>query len=111
MASEDTVIDAGFLATQLIALTGKRPKLRTKLPCSIELDHTTYDYKIGLKKFQTYYAFPNITDNVNNQLSIRPGKNVKDLNKTLPTGAYEIYTINTAILSQLKKYDITKLLC
>ena len=103
MGSEDTVIDAGFLDTQLITLTGKGPKLTTKLPCPIELDHATYDYKLGLKKFQTYYAFPNITENVNNQLLIRPGLHAKYLCISLPTGAYEIDTINTAILSQLKK--------
>lgn len=108
MGSEDTVIDAGFLDTQLITLTGKGPKLTTKLPCPIELDHATYDYKLGLKKFQTYYAFPNITENVNNQLLIRPGLHAKYLCISLPTGAYEIDTINTAILSQLKKNDVKK---
>ena len=106
MGDETSVIDVGFLDTQLITLTSKRPNLKTQLPCPHELNHEQYDYKIGLKKFQTYYAFPNITESVNNQLSIRPGKDKSFLLVKLPTGAYEIDTINSSIYSQLKKNHI-----
>ena len=106
VGGEDIIAD-GFIDSQLITLSGVGPKIETKIPCPIELNHELYDYKIGLKKFQTYYAFPNITENVNNQLLIRPGGSPqKFLSIRLPTGAYEIDTIHTAILSQLKAQSV-----
>ena len=53
----------GFIDTQLIVLSGIGPKISCTFPTPLELNHELYDYKIGLKKFQCYYAFPNVTEN------------------------------------------------
>ena len=99
---EDRVSSSGFIDVQIITLSDVGPHISAKLPQPIELNHALYDYKIGLKKFQTYYAFPNITKNVNNCLNIRPGKEADFLSIALETGAYEISHINDDILRQLK---------
>ena len=98
----------GFIDTQLITLSGIGPYISAQIPSPIELDHENFDYKIGLKKIQTYYAFPNITENVNNQLKIRPGKSAKFIPISLHTGAYELSHINDAILTQLKEKTAIK---
>ena len=99
---EDRVSSSGFIDAQIITLSGVGPRISTKIPQPIELNHELYDYKIGLKKFQTYYAFSNITKGVNNCLSIRPGKEADFLPIALETGAYEISHINDEIIRQLK---------
>lgn len=96
----------GFIDSQLIVLSGVGPKISCTFPSPIELDHARYDYKIGLQKFQCYYAFPNVTENVNNKLAIRPGTGKAFVTIALPTGAYEIDSIFKAIYTQLKNKKI-----
>ena len=96
----------GFIDTQLVVLSGVAPRISCKFPSPIELNHERYHYKIGLKKFQCYYAFPNITENVNNRLAIRPGTGKAFVPIALPTGAYEIRSIFSAIHTQLKNEKI-----
>ena len=96
----------GFIDSQLIVLSGVGPKISCTFPTPIELDHARYDYKIGLKKFKCYYAFPNVTENVNNKLAIRPGTGKDFVLIALPTGAYEIDSIFKAILTELKNKKI-----
>lgn len=96
----------GFIDTQLIVLSGIGPKISCNFPAPLELNHELYDYKIGLNKFQCYYAFPNVTENVNNKLAIRPGAGKAFVTIALPTGSYEISSIFSTILTQLKNKKI-----
>lgn len=92
----------GFFDSQLILLRGVGPIIQGNLPTSLELNDSDYDYKLGLRSFQTYNSFPNIEVGKNNQLAIKPGKNAELITFKLPTGAYEIDTIYRALIYQLR---------
>ena len=97
----------GFIDTQLITLSGRGSKISTKIPQPIKLDHEHYDYRLGLKTFQMYNSIPNIEEDVNNCLKIRPGKGEDFILIKLDSGAYEITHIYSAILTEVQNMKPT----
>ena len=67
-------------------------------PTPITLDPSK-TYGIAIDSIDTYYSFPNIRDKYNNRLNYFNGSMWKDI--YLPTGCYDIETINSTIKSLL----------
>ena len=67
-------------------------------PTPIILDPSK-TYGIAIDSIDTYYSFPNIRDKYNNRLNYHDGTSWKDI--YLPTGCYDIETINSTVKSLL----------
>ena len=83
----------------LIVMTGKGAKLRTIFNPPLEYNLSSVGYEMCLTRLETYFSFPNITENKNNAVNITiDGKLYKI---KIPTGCYDIDSINTVLQKQL----------
>ena len=83
----------------LIVMTGKGSKLRTIFNPPLEYNLSSVGYEMCLTRLETYFSFPNITENENNAVNITiDGKLCKI---KIPTGCYDIDSINTILQRQL----------
>ena len=84
----------------LIVMTGKGSRLRTFFNPPLEYNMSKVGYELALIRLETYFSFPNIGDN-NNSIKITIGKTSYDIK--IPTGCYDIDSINTVLQKQLLK--------
>ena len=83
----------------LIVISGKCFKLRTIFNPPLEYNLSSVGYEMCLTRLETYFSFPNITENKNNAVNITiDGKLCKI---KIPTGCYDIDSINTILQRQL----------
>ena len=81
----------------LIVVSGQGARVRTSFNPPLEIPSSqTLAYEMSLLRLETYYSFPNIDENKNHfRISIDHGKTWLDL--LIPTGCYEIKSINTVL--------------
>ena len=58
----------------LIVMTGKGSKLRTVFNPPLEYNTSSVGYEMCLIRLETYFSFPNITENKNNAVKISIGR-------------------------------------
>jgi len=80
-------------------------KKTIKFSPPIELD--SLDYEIALMDIETYYSFPNITNNKNNSFRYYSGAHSEYRIITLNTGAYEIDQLVEELNMGFKKNNET----
>ena len=83
----------------LIVMTGKGSKLRTIFNPPLEYNLSSVGYEMSLIRLETYFSFPNITENKNNALNITINDKLYEIR--IPTGCYDIESINTVLQKQL----------
>ena len=81
----------------LIVVSGKGSKIRTTFNPPLEIPTSkALDYEMSLLRLETYYSFPNIDVTKSHfRISIDGGKTWLDF--LIPTGCYEIKSINTVL--------------
>ena len=84
----------------LIVMTGKGSRLRTFFNPPLEYNMSKVGYELALIRLETYFSFPNIGDS-NNSIKITIGKTSYDIK--IPTGCYDIDSINIVLQKQLLK--------
>ena len=84
----------------LIVMTGKGSRLRTFFNPPLEYNMSKVGYELALIRLETYFSFPNIGVS-NNSIKITIGKTSYDIK--IPTGCYDIDSINTVLQKQLLK--------
>ena len=83
-----------------LIVTGKGLRLRTNFNPPIEFEPTSTGYEIALLRVETYFSFPNINSSNNRlRISIDRGKKWNEIE--IPTGCYDIDSINDAVQSFL----------
>ena len=82
----------------LIVMTGKGSKLCTVFNPPLEYNMSSIGYEICLIRLETYFSFPNITKS-NNAVKISINRKWYDIK--IPTGYYDIDSINTILQKQL----------
>lgn len=87
------------MAAVTITLSGSTSNLSAKFFPPIELD-SRYEYECGLIDFQSFYSIPNIDIYMN---EIRIGNSAV----VIPTGIYEIETINEYIQKQFQGQEVS----
>ena len=81
-----------------LIVTGKGLRLRTNFNPPIEFEPTSTGYEIALLRVETYFSFPNINSSNNRlRISIDRGKKWNEIE--IPTGCYDIDSINDAVQS------------
>ena len=83
----------------LIVMTGKGSKLRTVFNPPLEYNLSSVGYEMSLLRLETYFSFPNITENKNNAVNITIDGKLCEIK--IPTGCYDIDSINTILQRQL----------
>ena len=83
----------------LIIMTGKGSKLRTVFNPPLEYNLSSVGYEMSLLRLETYFSFPNITENKNNAVNITINDKLYEIR--IPTGCYDIESINTVLQKQL----------
>ena len=83
----------------LIVMTGKGSKLRTIFNPPLEYNFSSIGYEMSLIRLETYFSFPNITENKNNAVNITINDKLYEIK--IPTGCYDIESINTVLQKQL----------
>ena len=83
----------------LIVMTGKGSKLRTMFNPPLEYNMSSVGYEICLIRLETYFSFPNIAENNNNAVNISISGKLYKIK--IPTGCYDIDSINTVFQRQL----------
>ena len=83
----------------LIVMTGKGSKLRTIFNPPLEYNLSSVGYEMCLTRLETYFSFPNITENKNNAVNISINNKLYKIK--IPTGCYDIDSINTVLQKQL----------
>ena len=83
----------------LIVMTGKGSKLRTVFNPPLEYNLSSVGYEMSLLSLETYFSFPNITGNKNNAINITINDKLYEIR--IPTGCYDIESINTVLQKQL----------
>ena len=83
----------------LIVMTGKGSKLRTVFNPPLEYNLSSVGYEMSLIRLETYFSFPNITENKNNAVNITINDKLYEIR--IPTGCYDIESINTVLQKQL----------
>ena len=83
----------------LIIMTGKGSKLRTIFNPPLEYNFSSVGYEMSLIRLETYFSFPNITENKNNTIDITINDKLYEIR--IPTGCYDIESINTVLQKQL----------
>ena len=81
-----------------IVMTGKGSKLRFVFNPSLEYNTSSVGYEMCLIRLKTYFSFPNIAKN-NNTVRISISGQGYDIK--IPTGCYDIDSINTISQKQL----------
>ena len=81
----------------LIVMTGKGSKLRTVFNPPLEYKTSSVGYEMCLIRLETYFSFPNIAENNN---AVRIFVNGEWHNIKIPTGCYDIDSINTTLQKQ-----------
>ena len=81
----------------LIVITGKGSKLRTIFNPPLEYNLSSVGYEMSLIRLETYFSFPNITENKNNAVNITIDGKLYEIS----TGCYDIDSINTVLQKQL----------
>ena len=84
----------------LIVMTGRGSRLQTSFNPPLEYDSTNVGYEMCLIRLETYFSFPNINKNNN---AMRVSINGKWYDIKIPTGCYDIDSINTVLQRQLTK--------
>ena len=82
----------------LIVMSGKGSKLRNVFNPPLELNMSSVGYEMCLIRLETYFSFPNIAES-NNAVNI--SINGKLYKIKIPTGCYDIDSINTVLQKQL----------
>ena len=82
----------------LIVMTRKGSKLRTIFNPPLELNISSVGYEMCLMRLETYFSFPNISEN-NNAVNISINGKLHKIK--IPTGCYDIDSINTVLQKQL----------
>ena len=82
----------------LIVMSGRGSKLHTKFNPPLEYNHSNVGYELCLIRLETYFSFPNI-DSSNNSLRVSLNGTWYDIK--IPTGCYDIVSINTVLQKQL----------
>ena len=82
----------------LIVMSGKGSKLRNVFNPPLELNMSSVGYEMCLIRLETYFSFPNIAES-NNAVNI--SINDKLYKIKIPTGCYDIDSINTVLQKQL----------
>ena len=82
----------------LIVMTGKGSKLRTVFNPPLEYNMSSVGYEMCLIRLETYFSFPNITKSNN---AVKISINSKWYDIKIPTGCYDIDSINTVLQKQL----------
>lgn len=87
----------------IFKLTGNSSVLSSNFTPPIILEDNV-DYSLGLTVFETYHSIPNVIDGENNMFYYGNGEKI-----TLPTGSYELSSIESYIQSQLEVGDFFSL--
>ena len=82
----------------LIVMSGKGSKLRNVFNPPLELNMSSVGYEMCLIRLETYFSFPNIAER-NNAVKIYINSKWYDIK--IPTGCYDIDSINTVLQKQL----------
>ena len=82
----------------LIVMTGKGSKLCTAFNPPLEYNMTSIGYEMCLLRLETYFSFPNIAEN-NDTVKISINRKWHEIK--IPTGCYDIDSINTILQKQL----------
>ena len=82
----------------LIVMTGKGSKLRTVFNPPLEYNMSSVGYEMCLIRLETYFSFPNIAESNN---AVKISINDKRYDIKIPTGCYDIGSINTVLQKQL----------
>ena len=83
----------------LIVMTGKGSKIRIVFNPPLEYNSSSVGYEMSLLRLETYFSFPNITENKNNAVNITIDGKLYEIK--IPTGCYDIDSINTVLHKQL----------
>ena len=83
----------------LIVMKGKGSKLRTVFSPPLEYNLSSVGYEMSLIRLKTYFSFPNIIENKNNAVNITIDGKLYEIK--IPTGCYDIDSINTVLQKQL----------
>jgi len=81
----------------MICVRGRSSRIRYTLFPPFDLS-TSNEWEMGFHDLLTYNSIPNIEENVNNKVYFSNGESV-----TLPTGSYEIDSINDFIKKQIER--------
>ena len=80
-------------------MTGKGSKICTIFNPPLEYNLSSVGYEMSLLRLETYFSFPNITENKNNAVNITIDGKLYEIK--IPTGCYDIDSINTVLQKQL----------
>lgn len=86
----------------MICIRGRTSRIRYSLFPPLDLSSSS-EWEMGFHDLLTYNSIPNVEENVNNKIFFSDGASI-----TLPTGSYEIDSINEFIKKQIerRKLDI-----
>lgn len=87
----------------IFKLTGTTSVLKAEFNPPIVLDDDV-NYVLGLTVFESYFSIPNVSENLNNMFYYGDGKSI-----ALPTGSYELASIETYIQEKLLPDDVFSL--
>lgn len=81
-----------------LIVTGRGLRLRTNFNPPMEFEPASTGYEIALLRVETYFSFPNINSS-NNRLRLSIDRGEKWSEIEIPTGCYDIDSINDAVQS------------
>jgi len=81
-----------------LIVTGRGLRLRTNFNPPMEFESASTGYEIALLRVETYFSFPNINSS-NNRLRLSIDRGEKWSEIEIPTGCYDIDSINDAVQS------------